>query len=123
MLCILLSTMFALASDLDFCVAEAAFLPVNEIKDTRRRAVARLEEILRAPAKDQGPISDWVEVSRDRSERGHWDESEAASVAPQLSVMCRLPSQVDPLLALPHDMVPEIILDFLSMEGLREATR
>ena len=116
-------TMFALASGLDFRVAEAAFLPVNEIKDTRRRAVARLEEMLATPVKDQGPISDSAEVSRDCAESGHWDESEGPSVAPQLSVMCRLPGQVDPLLALPHDMVPEIILDFLSMEGLREATR
>ena len=117
---------------LSFLCEPNLFIPQGEIKKARREAVRRLEEACSAApdrASDAGGaqvtgsilnVGDRIGVPPPAASIGGAGDPGSAWVAnPNMVVLCRSPNQVDPLLDLDH--VREIILDFLSMDGLKES--
>ena len=100
------------------------FLPIQDIKDTRRRAVEELIEKRRIFTQGDDLASTTMENiskikhSLKKEALTTKKEQEVPGQEVQLSLLCRSPHQVDAALNIPE--VKEIVLDFLEIHGLRE---
>ena len=94
--------------------AQAAFVPVGEIKAVRRRAI---EDLLAARRRHQraADMPDQPVLPRLLPAAG----SLPAATEPRLSLLCRTREQVDA--ALTVDGIDEIVVDFLEVHGLKPA--
>ena len=127
-------------------VGAGLFVPVKEVKEVRRRAVAGLLEAMRGHDKDRGVggRSVLLRVREEAVHSAHRGSYTSASPAPapapapasapapappapalptpvELSVLCRTPAQATAACAVPW--LTEVTLDFLEVHGLREAVR
>ncbi len=99
---------------LDVALSGALFLPLGEIKQTRRAAVAALEATLQGHDRDRelapAPVLPRLLPAV---------ESPAPTPRPALALLCRTADQVEAALAL--DAIDEIQVDFLEVHGLKDA--
>ncbi|QDZ24490.1 peptidase [Chloropicon primus] len=104
----------------EFNVDENLFLPMNEIKEARRKAIT---EMMEKPSEPPGSLAVVPSTAVSSSPRDREVvEAIESEVSPRLTVLCRNPDQVSAEL-LSLDFVDEICLDFLSLEGLKESVR
>ena len=99
---------------LEIALEPGLFLPLGEIKQARRRAVAKLQQLVRRHARDrdmppQPVLHDILPTAGPAARTAH----------PGLSLLCRTAAQVEAALRL--DSVAAVILDFLEVHGLKQA--
>ena len=99
---------------MDIALPEGLFLPLGQIKQARREAVAQLESRLQEHDRAHGmpvrPVLDSLLPSAARPHR---------PAQPGLSLLCRSAEQVAAALALHR--IDTLILDFLEVHGLKDA--
>ena len=101
---------------------EGLFIPVGQIKETRRLAVDQLVEERRKHGKGVGVVEEsLIAVMREKAAQTASNNGQLQNLEntkPSISVLCRTPAQVRAACSI--EWLDEIIVDFLEIQGLRE---